>query len=180
MGTRKIVLSGYAYWAKVFEENRDLTGFEDSLKDSGGQCTIDMDIESSEMERLQKAGTMLKGRASPDNEGYTRVRFKRKWTEKFAGGAPIVQKEDGLPWSFLEDGNIGNGSTAKVILSVYDTTRKGIVGTRLEGVKVLVHLAYVPDYGFGDEEEAPPPPKATAPNVVPKKVAVLEDDEIPF
>ena len=33
MATRKVKLTGLGYWAKVFEDNRDLTGFEDALKD---------------------------------------------------------------------------------------------------------------------------------------------------
>ena len=37
MATRKVKLTGLGYWAKVFEDNRDLTGFEDALKDVGGE-----------------------------------------------------------------------------------------------------------------------------------------------
>ena len=45
------------------------------------------------------------------------------------------------------DGTIGNGSTVEVILSVYDTKMKSIVGTRLDTVKVLTLVEYVPDDG---------------------------------
>ena len=180
MGTRKIVLTGYGYWAKVFEENRDERGFEDALVDIGGQCTIDVDLDAAEVERLQKTRSMLRGKPSPDNPGHTRIRFKRKWTEQFGGGEPVVQKEDGSKWSYFEDGTIGNGSTVKVVLSVYDTSRKTIVGTRLDGVKVVKHLEYIPDDGFEEDtpEVAAPEPKA-APAKVAAKKAVLED-EIPF
>ena len=45
MATRRVKLSGIAYWAKVFPENRDLTGFENALADVGGQTTIDIDLD---------------------------------------------------------------------------------------------------------------------------------------
>ena len=175
MGTRKVKLSGYGFWAKVFEDNRDLTGYEDALKDVGGQCTIDVDLQPDQMEKLKKSKSMLRGKDSEDNEGFTRVRFKRKWQEEYGGGAPTVVKADGTKWDYDEDGPIGNGSTVEVTLAVYDTSRKSIVGTRLEKVKVLEHKAYDPD-AEDEEEEAPATTKA------PAKTASKQDldDEIPF
>ncbi len=175
MGTRKVKLTGYGYWGKVFESNRDLTGFEDALKDSGGQCTIDMDLQEDQFEKLKKSQSMLRGKPSTDNDGMTRVRFKRKWTEDYGGGEPVVLKEDGTKWDYDEDGAIGNGSWVEVTLSVYDTSRKAIVGTRLEKVKVLDHKPYNPD--VDDDEDEPvkaAPPKAKAP------AKELLEDEIPF
>lgn len=177
MGTRKVKLTGLGYWAKVFEDHRDLTGYEDALKDSGGQCTIDVDLDASSIAKLNQSKSMLKGKDSPDNDGLTRVRFKRKWTEAYGGGAPKVVKADGSVWDFDEDGSIGNGSTVEIILNVYDTSRKSIVGTRLEKVKVISHVEYNPD---ADEDDAPPPAKASV-KAAPKPPQVsIEDDEIPF
>lgn len=182
MGTRKVKLTGLSYWAKVFEDNRDLTGFEDALKDIGGQTTIDMDLDADNLEKLKKSKSMKRGKESPDNDGLTRVRFTRKWTEQYGGGAPTVVKVDGSVWDYDEDGPIGNGSTVEVTLSVYDTSRKAIVGTRIEKVKVLEHLEYNPDEE--DEEEAPPPPpkKAAAPAAKTKAAPSAREleDEIPF
>jgi len=174
MGTRKVKLTGRGYWAKVFEDNRDLTGYEDALKDSGGQCTIDVDLDSTQLEKLQRSKSMLKGKPT-EEVGITRVRFKRKWTDFIGGGAPVVVKADGTTWDYDEDGAIGNGSLVEVTLAVYDTSRKAIVGTRLEKVKVLEHKPYNPD--ADDDEDEPvkaPPPKAKAPT------KELLDDEIPF
>lgn len=169
MATRIVKLTGLAYWSKVFEDNRDLTGYEDALKDIGGQTCIDMDLDADNLALLRKSKSMKKGNPSPDNDGLTRVRFTRKWTERFGGGAPQVTKADNTPWSFEDDGFIGNGSTVQVTLAVYDTSRKNIVGTRLDKVKVLKHNAYSPD-----EDDTPPVTKAKAP--------VQEDmsDDIPF
>lgn len=181
MGTRKVKLTGLGYWAKVFEDNRDLTGFEDALKDVGGQTCIDVDLDDDNLAKLRKSKSMKRGTTSPDNDGLTRVRFTRKWEDQYAGGAPKVVKADGTAWDFDEDGPIGNGSTVEVILSVYDTSRKAIVGTRLEKVKVIEHIAYDPD--ADDEEEEAPPPKAAPKGQVRKplpKVPADMDDEIPF
>ena len=167
MATRKIKLTGIGYWAKVFEQNRDLTGYEDALKDIGGQCTVDVDLNGEELARLQASKSMLKGRESSDNPGLQRVRFRRKWQENYGGGAPIVVHADGTPWDFDTDGVIGNGSVVEVLLSVYDTSRKAIVGTRLEKVRVVELVKYVA------EEDTPTPAAA--------KVKDPElSDEIPF
>jgi hypothetical protein len=174
MGTRKVKLTGYAYWAKVFEDNRDKTGFENALVEIGGQTTIDMDLDNESMEKLKKSKSMKRGSPSNDNGGMTRVRFTRKWTEEYGGGEPTVVKADGTKWDYDEDGPIGNGSTVEVVLSVYDTSRKAIVGTRLDKVKVLEHKAYNPDGDDDEEEEVKPAAKAKAP------AKVELEDEIPF
>ena len=183
MATRKVKLTGLGYWAKVFEDNRDLTGFEDALKDIGGQTTIDMDLDGDMMDKLRASKSMKKGSGSPDNDGLTRVKLTRKWEENYGGGAPKVVKADGSEWDFDEDGPIGNGSVVEVILSVYDTSRKSIVGTRLDKVKVLEHVKYEPDEDDDDDRPAPPkqdrqPTSASKTKVLP--VDDLEGDEIPF
>ena len=174
MATRKVKLTGLGYWARVFEDNRDLTGYENALADIGGQTTIDLDLDDLQMEKLKQSKSMKKGTPSADNEGLTRVKFTRKWTENFGGGAPTVLKSDGTPWDYDEDGPIGNGSTVEVTLSVYDTSRKNIVGTRLDKVKVVNHVPYITD-----EEQEEEPVKASKP-ANKKKLPELEDDEIPF
>ena len=182
MPTRKVKLTGPVYWAKVFEDNRDLTGFEDALKDSGGQTTIDIDLDADNLDKLRRSKSMKKGTNSVDNEGFTRVKLTRKWEDKYAGGAPTVLKPDGTPWDFDEDGFIGNGSIAEVTISVYDTARKSIVGTRLEKVKVLDHKVYEPDAQDDDIPEPTPALKKAYAHY--KEMATpksLEDDyDIPF
>lgn len=182
MGTRKVKLTGIAYWAKVFEDNRDLTGFEDALKDVGGQTCIDVDLDADNMALLRKSKSMKRGTDSPDNDGLTRVRFTRKWQDRIAGGAPKVVKADGTAWDFDDDGPIGNGSEVEVVLSVYDTSRKAIVGTRLDKVKVIKHVAYDPD-ADDDDEPAPAPAKTQGKVSKPlPKASNHEDveDDIPF
>jgi len=174
MGTRKVKLTGYAKWAKVFEQNRDLTGYEDALKDIGGQCTIDVSLEPEDVDKLKRSKSMLKGKDCDEYKGRTSIRFRRKWEEQYAGGAPTVLKADGSKWDYEEDGLIGNGSLVEVVLQVYDTSRPRIVGTRLERVKVLEAKTYNPDEGYFEESA----PSAPPPAIQTKKVEL--DDEIPF
>lgn len=180
MGTRKVKLKGLGYWAKVFEDNRDETGYENALADIGGQTTIDVDLDDDMMEKLKESKSMKKGKESEDNPGLTRVKFTRKWTEKYGGGEPKVVHADGTPWDYDEDGPIGNGSVVEVVLSVYDTSRKAIVGTRLEKVKVVEHIPYVPDDDDDEDEPAPKPAAKSTKSTNKKKAEELPEDEIPF
>ena len=176
MATRLVKLRGIAYYPKVFENNRDLKGYQDALVDVGGQTTIDIDLDDRHMELLKRSGTMSRGNTSPENPGLTRVKFKRKWQEQYGGGEPKVVHADDTPWDVTTDKFIGNGSEVEVTISVYDTKRKGIVGTRLDKVKVLTHVPYegssIEVMSVDDLDS--PAPKAPAPK--PQMV----DDEIPF
>ena len=173
MATRKVKLKGLGYWAKVFADNRDLTGYEDALKDVGGQTTIDMDLDEDAMNLLKKSKSMKKGTPSLDNPNLTRVKFTRKWEQKYAGGPPVVIKEDGTVWDYDEDGPIGNGSEVTVVLSVYDTSRPRIVGTRLDKVVVTKHVPYSPSEDDDDDDDIP------VTKSKPASKPVLDDD-IPF
>ena len=171
MATRKVVLTGIAEWAKVFEDYRDLKGFEGAYEEFDGACTIDMILDKENMDRLIASKSMKKG--SPDAEGRgTRVRFVRKFNtgRDWDSGSPTVLKSDGTKWDMDVDGLIGNGSTVAVTLSVYDTSRKSIVGTRLDRVKVLEHVKPPSD---DDDEVATMPP--------PQKLKVVQgEEEVPF
>jgi len=166
MPTRKVTLKGISEWAKVFEDNRDLRGFEGAWVDTDGRCTINVILDDKEMAKLVASKSMKKGK--PDQEGRgTTVKFDRKFDtgKDWDSGAPVVTKADGTRWDYDEDGVIGNGSIVEVKLSVYDTSRKDIFGTRLDRVKVLEHMEYIaPD----DEDE----PNVVQPHSPPPLTAV--------
>ena len=171
MATRKVILVGIAEWAKVFEDNRDMKGFEGAYEEFDGACTIDMILDKENMDRLIASKSMKKG--SPDAEGRgTRVRFVRKFNtgRDWDSGSPVVVKSDGTKWDMDIDGLIGNGSIVAVTLSVYDTSRKSIVGTRLDRVKVLEHVK--PPSDDEDEVATMPPPQ--------KLKVVQGEEEVPF
>ena len=153
MATRKVILTGIGEWAKVFVDNRDTDGFEGAYKEHDGACTIDMILDEANMNKLSASKSMKKGSVDPEGRG-TKVRFIRKFDtgRDWDSGAPVVTKADGTKWDYHEDGTIGNGSTVQVTLSVYDTSRKAIVGTRLDRVKVIEHVEYkAPD----DDDDEP-------------------------
>lgn len=146
MATRKIKLTGIAEWAKVFPQNRDMNGFEGVYKDCNGACTIDMILDDQGMDTLQASRSMKRGSKDPQGRG-TKVKFVRKYDtgKDWDSGAPEVVKADGSAWDIDNDGLIGNGSTVEVELSVYDTSRPSIVGTRLDKVTVLDRVDYIKD-----------------------------------
>ena len=156
MATRKVKLTGIAEWARVFESNRDMDGFDGVYRDHDGACTIDIIMDDDNLAALKASRSMKRGTADAEGRG-TKVKFIRKFNtgKDWDSGAPIVQKSDGSTWDINSDGTIGNGSTVEVELSVYDTSRPNIVGTRLDKVKVINHVAYVADTA-GDEASPPP------------------------
>ena len=169
MATRKLKLTGFAEWAKVFTENRDMLGFEEAYVSCDGACTIDLIMDEQNMALLKASKSMKRGKPDPEGRGIM-VRLVRKYNTAYdwASGPPVVVKADGSEWDFDTDGTIGNGSTVEVIVSVYDTKMKSIVGTRLDKVTVLKHVQYEsPD----DDVQSVPPPTESAP---------LEDSEVMF
>jgi hypothetical protein len=148
MATRKIKLTGKAEWAKVFPENRDMIGFEGQNAECDGKYCIDVYLDPAEAQTLKAAGSIKKGKV--DEDGF-KVKFDRKHIDRFewAGGPPVVTM-NGEPRTY-DDGPIGNGSLVEVTVSVYDTSRPSIKGTRLEAVNVLELVEYVRQY---DDEAA--------------------------
>lgn len=153
MATRIVKLTGIGEWAKVFEDNRDMHGYDGVYESCDGACTIDVILDEDNLKKLKASRSIKRGKPDPEGRGHT-IRFVRKFDGGQArnSGAPVVLKSDNTPWSFDEDGFIGNGSTVEVTLSVYDTRMANIVGTRLDKVKVLEHIEYVSDMG-----DSPPP-----------------------
>ena len=152
MATRKVILVGVAEWAKVFEANRDMKGFEGAYEEFDGACTIDMILDKENMDRLIASKSMKKG--SPDAEGRgTRVRFVRKFNtgRDWDSGSPVVVKSDGTKWDMDVDGLIGNGSTVRVQYSEYDWeyNKKTGKGLDLQAVQIVNLIPY--KGGDGDE-----------------------------
>jgi len=155
MATRKVKLTGIAEWAKVFTQNRDMEGFDGVYKDHNGACTIDLIMDEDNLAALKASRSMKRGSPDPQGRG-TKVKFIRKFDtgRDWDSGAPVVKKSDDSDWDFSSDGPIGNGSTVEVELSVYDTSRPNIVGTRLDKVTVLDHVEYIRD--TAGETASPP------------------------
>ena len=139
----KITVTGIAQLAKVFEENRDLEGYQGQWKDTDGRCTINVILDKDNYAKVKNAGCMSNGKEDPQGRG-TDIKFSRKFDtpNDWDGGAPSVYKSDGSLWNFETDGVIGNGSEVLVELDIYKNKNYGTTTTRLERVKVLKHMEY--------------------------------------
>ncbi len=139
----------------------DLLGFDGAYQDCDGACTIDLIMDDDNLAALKASRSMKKGTPDPEGRG-TKVKFIRKFnTGRIGIVCAYCYWADGSFLYYDTDGTIGNGSNVEIELSVYDTSRPNIVGTRLDKVKVVDHVAYVADTA-GDD--ASPPPAAQEEN----------------
>lgn len=182
----KVEIFGKLRYAKIFEENRDMKGFQGAYEDCNGACTLDVFLDEENAKILKDSGSQKK--MKPQEDGTYLVSFERKWEAPYTyGGAPAVARADGTAWDTSVDGLVGNDSTGVVYLTVY-TSRVG-KGTRLDGVQVIDHVEYWPTGGkpmFKDYSKPAkelttdePKPKETKSKKAATKPA-FEDDEIPF
>ena len=145
----EVTTTGPIEWAKIFENNRDLTGYEGSYVPFEGAYTLQQMLSKDEYAKLQAAGTQKQPNQKRLMDAELSIKFERKHkvTRKDgtelpqAGGAPKVTDADGSPWS-EDKGLIGNGSTAEVTNLI--TTFKGGDGkmysrTTMTGVKIIEH-----------------------------------------
>lgn len=137
----KVTVEGIAEWAKVFEENRDLEGYQGQWKDTDGRCTINIIVDDENKTKLEKAGTQRRPKSDDLGRGHV-FKFDRRFKtgRDFDEGAPEVYRPDGKLWSYKEDGLIGNGSKILLELDIYKTSKGA--GTRIERIKVLDHVKH--------------------------------------
>ncbi len=136
MGSKYITLKGKAKWARVFEGNRDMKGYQGAYQETDGACTMDVVLTKEEYQKLKDAGSATKLKLDEETgERFIKLKRPFKGKHEWASGAPVVTKADGSVWSFEDDGAIGNGSEVEVTVVVYTTSMTP--GTRLEKVKVL-------------------------------------------
>jgi hypothetical protein len=139
--TTFLKLEGKANWARVFEDNRDMKGFEGAYEECEGAYTLELVLDAENFDKLKASGSMKKG--SIDTEG-VKVKFVRKHKGPFpeVSGPPKVLKADNSVWGFEKDGAIGNGSDVEISLSVYPVMKGKRFGTRLDKVVVKNAVAF--------------------------------------
>jgi hypothetical protein len=154
MASKYITLKGKGKWMRLFEDNRDLTGYQGSFQETDGACTMDLYITKEEYAKLKEAGSATKLKLDEET-GERFIKLKRPFKGKYewASGAPKVTKDDGSVWSFEDDGSIGNMSEVEVTVVVYTTSMTP--GTRLESVKVTKHVPYVQEDKVLETEGVP-------------------------
>jgi hypothetical protein len=153
MAYKEITTSGPIEWAKIFEGNRDMEGYEGSYVECDGAYTVNQVLSKEEFDKLKASGSQKKPKQNRLLNGELVVNFMRKHkvTNKNgeeiakAGGAPVVVNADGQPWDMERDGQIGNGSRADITNLV--STFKGQDGkiysrTTLTKIKITELIPY--------------------------------------
>ena len=156
----EVTTTGPVEWSRVFEFNRDKDGYQDMYKECEGAYTITQVLDKANRDKLRKAGSQKKpNQRRLEETGEIAIKFERKHLVKNkstgeilakAGGAPIVLRPDGQPWSSDEDGLIGNGTIAEVtnLIQTFDVTNKDTgkkekaSRSTLTKVKVLELVSY--------------------------------------
>lgn len=151
---KEVTTVGPIEWAKIFEGNREMSGYEGAYDDCEGAYTVTQILTKDEFAKLQKAGSQKKPIQKRLMEGELAVKFERKHLVKAksgdviaqAGGAPKVLGPDGKTWDVETDGLIGNGSKAEItnlITTFAGQDGKMISRTSLTKIKILEHVQYV-------------------------------------
>lgn len=149
MAFKEVTTTGPIEWAKVYEGNRDMVGYQGVYEACDGAYTLLQILSKEEMAKLKAAGSSKKAKQARLMDGEIAVTFERKhrvtnskgeFIPK-ASGAPKVVDANDQPFTEI----IGNGSIAEVTNLV--TTFKlpdGTMGARttLQKVKILEHIPY--------------------------------------
>ena len=164
--TQYITVRGFAEYAKIFPENRDTAdkathpGIKKMLKQSDGQYSINFyPADDTEMnkcfgplahemygggERLKEGQPYGTGKFFALKRKHSDIKETIKGEMEFGGVPEVVHFSDddkkGKPWSFEDDGAIGNGSEVLVKFTVYGqgTTQS----VRLEKVGIISHIPF--------------------------------------
>lgn len=152
---KEVVTTGPIEWAKIFENNREMTGYEGVYEACEGAYTVVQVLDKPEFEKLKKAGSQKKpNQKRLMDDGQLAIKFERKHLVKKgdgtaipqAGGAPKVVNKDGKLWDVEVDGLIGNGTVAEItnlITTFAGQDGKPISRTSLVKVKILDLIPYV-------------------------------------
>ena len=153
MAYKFVTTTGPIEWARIFEANRDMEGYEGGYKAYDGVYTVSQILSKEEYQKLQQAGTQKKPVQKRLMEGELVIKYERKHlvTNKTgaviskAGGAPKVTDAEGNVWDMDTMGAIGNGSVAEVTNLI--STFKGQDGkqysrTSLVEIKIVDLIKY--------------------------------------
>lgn len=162
MAYKEVKTTGPIEWARLFEDDRDMEGFEGSYVKTDGAYTVNQILSKEEYEKLTKAQSMKKPNQKRLMDGELVIKFVRSHnvTNKegkyiaAASGAPKVFDPEGKPFDKDIWGPIGNGSTAEVtnLVSTFKTS-EGKTASRTSLVSIKI-IDFVPAPEREDEEEA--------------------------
>jgi hypothetical protein len=151
--SQTLIIEGEAYWSKVFPTYKDKDGYDNELTASGGQYTINLDLDADNLMKLVDANSQVPDYprdANINGSDKTLYRFRRYHEKRnragelleWASGAPRVVDGNGDTWDLDSFGLIPNGSKVQLEVVVYKAGK--VYGTRLEQVKVI-EMASLPE-----------------------------------
>jgi hypothetical protein len=115
------------------------------------QCNAKVTDEHQEF--LEKQGIADKVKTHKDGYNYILCRQRQEdWDGNKTGPVPVVDKS----LEPVDPNSVGNGSTANLMIDVYQYGPNKLTAFRLEKVQVLNHVVFGDDEGFevmGDDEE---------------------------
>jgi hypothetical protein len=145
---KEVTTVGTIEWAKVFENNRDMEGYEGDYVKYDGAYVVDQVMSKDEYAKLTAAGSQKKPKQKRLMDGEFVIKMMRphKVVAKDgrempqAGGAPVVTDVDGNP---ITD-RIGNGSKAEITnLISFFKGQDGKIYSRTTMTKIKI-LEFVP------------------------------------
>lgn len=144
MAYQEVTTVGTIEWAKVFEDNRDMKGYDGEYEKTDGAYVVDQVLSKEEYQKLINAGSQKKPKQKRLMDGEIVIKMmrphrvtKRDGTElPQAGGAPEVTDAEGNPINE----RIGNGTKAEITNLI--STFKGQDGkvyarTTMTKIKIL-------------------------------------------
>ena len=149
MAERILKLNGKVNWVKVQEDNLDNA---DGRFPGPPKASLDFYPDEASLILLTTSGSRVEVK---ENEEGKYVKLKRNKTRSYTDKKTkqVIEEDMGLPYVSMgvnEDGTIipfhglvGNGSTATVKVTVYDTKAYG-KGTRLEALNIEDLVEYTP------------------------------------
>tara|TARA_R110000868_G_scaffold101092_1_gene278331 strand:+ start:4433 stop:4927 length:495 start_codon:yes stop_codon:yes gene_type:complete len=154
--TQYVTASGELFYAKVFPQNMDKNP-EYHEKTQGSYNTIFVPDSDEELDKFLNAGfpkevlgTQMV-RPYDVAGGRKGIKLKRPNVhpnvEDFGGAPPVydfTQGEASKDWDFDVDGALGNGTKAKVKVTIHDPGKPGwSPSIRLDAVAILKHVPFV-------------------------------------
>lgn len=149
MAYKEVTTVGTIEWAKVFEDNRDMKGFDGEYEKTDGAYVVDQVLDKDEYQKLVNAGSQKKPKQKRLMDGEIVIKMMRPHKVVTrdgrelpqAGGAPEVTDVDGNPINE----RIGNGTKAEITNLI--STFKGQDGkvyarTTMTKIKILELVPY--------------------------------------
>jgi hypothetical protein len=147
--TKYGVFEGELFYARVFEDNMDDSEFHE--KTNGQFNVVFVPKDSDEVNRMVALGfpevSMGNKMIKPFDVAGGRVGMKLKrpnvhpsGIEDFGGAPGVTHGTTNKKWDFVEDGALGNGTKAKVKISIYGEGSTASV--RLEKIGVIEHVPF--------------------------------------